>query len=126
MKKAGIFLLVAVSFAAGFATARFISPPSPDMMTVRSASLTGRPAYAVMVTATPTARRSSAYASRMTATPKPTSAPARYILNKNTKKFHKPSCSSVKQMKDYNKLEKYTSRDEIIDMGYEPCQRCHP
>ena len=26
-----------------------------------------------------------------------------YILNTNTKKFHRPSCSSVKQMKESNK-----------------------
>lgn len=49
-----------------------------------------------------------------------------YILNTNTKKFHYPSCSSVKQMKDKNKKKVTGSRDEIIKMGYDPCKRCNP
>ena len=49
-----------------------------------------------------------------------------YILNTNTKKFHYPSCSSVKQMKDKNKKEVTCARDEVIDMGYDPCKRCNP
>ena len=49
-----------------------------------------------------------------------------YVLNTNTKKFHLPSCSSVKDMKDKNKQEVTCSRDEVIDMGYVPCKRCEP
>lgn len=49
-----------------------------------------------------------------------------YVGNKNTKKFHKPSCSSVKQMKDSNKKYFDCDRDEIIDNGYSPCGRCNP
>lgn len=49
-----------------------------------------------------------------------------YVLNTNTKKFHLPSCSSVKDMKDKNKREVSCSRDEVIDMGYVPCKRCNP
>ncbi len=49
-----------------------------------------------------------------------------YILNTNTKKFHIPSCSSVKQMKDSNKQEYTGNREDIIAMGYDPCKRCHP
>ncbi len=49
-----------------------------------------------------------------------------YILNTNTKKFHYPSCSSVKQMKESNKWEYSGSREEIIGMGYDPCKRCNP
>lgn len=54
------------------------------------------------------------------------SAETTYILNTNTKKFHYPSCSSVKQMKDKNKKKVTGSRDEIIKMGYDPCKRCNP
>ena len=39
-----------------------------------------------------------------------------YVLNTNTKKFHLPNCSSVRDMKDKNKKEVSCSRDEIIDM----------
>ena len=49
-----------------------------------------------------------------------------YILNTNTKKFHYPSCSSVNKMAEKNKQEYTGSRDEVIAMGYEPCQRCNP
>ena len=48
-----------------------------------------------------------------------------YVLNTNTKKFHLPSCSSVKDMKDKNKQEVTCSRDEVIDMGYVPCKHCN-
>ena len=47
-----------------------------------------------------------------------------YILNTNTKKFHYPTCSSVKQMKDKNKREFTGNRDDVIAQGYSPCQRC--
>ena len=49
-----------------------------------------------------------------------------YILNKSTKKFHKPDCASVKQMKESNKIYFTGTRDEVIADGYEPCGRCHP
>lgn len=49
-----------------------------------------------------------------------------YILNTNTKKFHYPSCSSVKQMKASNKKEYTGSRDDLIAQGYDPCKKCNP
>lgn len=49
-----------------------------------------------------------------------------YVLNKNTKVFHYPYCSSVNQMKDSNKKEMKTTRDEMIRKGYKPCGRCNP
>lgn len=49
-----------------------------------------------------------------------------YILNTNTKKFHYPNCSSVKQMKESNKQVYTGSREDIINQGYEPCKRCNP
>lgn len=49
-----------------------------------------------------------------------------YVLNTNTKKFHYPSCSSAKQIKDKNRDEYTGTRDELIAMGYSPCGKCHP
>jgi len=49
-----------------------------------------------------------------------------YILNTNTKKFHRPSCSSVKQMKESNKKSSSESRDALIAAGYDPCKKCNP
>lgn len=49
-----------------------------------------------------------------------------YIANKNTKKFHYPTCSSVGQMKESNKKYLNCSRDQAIQQGYDPCGRCCP
>ena len=50
----------------------------------------------------------------------------RYIANTNTKKFHEPTCSSVKDMKEENKWYFTGTRDELIEQGYQPCKRCDP
>lgn len=49
-----------------------------------------------------------------------------YVLNTNTHKFHNPSCSSVKQIKDGNRQDYTGSRSDVIAMGYDPCKRCNP
>ncbi|MBR5376646.1 MAG: MBL fold metallo-hydrolase, partial [Lachnospiraceae bacterium] len=49
-----------------------------------------------------------------------------YILNKNTKKFHRPGCCSVSDMKEKNKKVFTGTRDEVIAQGYAPCKRCNP
>lgn len=49
-----------------------------------------------------------------------------FVINRNTGKFHKPSCSSVSKMSEKNK-EVYTGRrDDLINQGYEPCGSCNP
>lgn len=53
-------------------------------------------------------------------------ATQQYVLNRNTKKFHKPTCGSVKQMKEKNRQVYEGTREEIIQRGYEPCKRCKP
>ena len=49
-----------------------------------------------------------------------------YVVNTNTKKFHKPSCSSVKDIKNSNRWDFTGERQELIDKGYVPCKRCNP
>jgi len=49
-----------------------------------------------------------------------------YVANKNTKKFHYPSCKSVSQMKEKNKWYYEGTRDELIGNGYQPCKKCNP
>ena len=49
-----------------------------------------------------------------------------YVLNTNTHKFHYPECSSVNQMSERNKQYFTGTRDEIIEMGYDPCSNCKP
>ena len=49
-----------------------------------------------------------------------------YVLNKNTKKFHYPTCSSVGDMSPKNRIDVSMSRNEIISQGFVPCKRCNP
>ena len=49
-----------------------------------------------------------------------------YVINSNTRKFHKTSCGSVEQMQEENRVYSSQSRQELIEGGYEPCQRCRP
>lgn len=49
-----------------------------------------------------------------------------YIVNTNTKKFHKPTCSSVEDIAEYNRKEYSGSREALIRQGFEPCKRCNP
>lgn len=51
---------------------------------------------------------------------------ATYILNKNTKKIHLPSCYSVDQMKESNKKYYTGDIDDLINQGYSPCKNCNP
>lgn len=51
---------------------------------------------------------------------------AEYVMNRNTKKFHLPSCASVEDISPENKANFTGSREELIAAGYEPCKRCNP
>ncbi len=48
-----------------------------------------------------------------------------FIGNVNTKKFHLPNCSSVKNTKESNKVS-IKSREDAVNQGYEPCKICNP
>ena len=48
-----------------------------------------------------------------------------FVGNRNTRKFHRDQCSSVRQMADRNKVY-ISTREEAITAGYVPCQRCRP
>lgn len=50
----------------------------------------------------------------------------KYIININSKKFHKESCSSVKDISSKNKKTYTGLKDNLIDQGYEPCKNCNP
>ena len=49
-----------------------------------------------------------------------------YVVNTNTKKFHKPDCSSIRDTKQQNRKETSETREKLIDQGYSPCNRCNP
>ena len=51
------------------------------------------------------------------------SGSGQYIGNKNTKKFHRPSCHTLP--KQSNRVY-FKSRDKAISSGYVPCKNCNP
>ena len=59
-------------------------------------------------------------------TPAPVVTTYDYIINTRTGKFHYSWCSSVGQMKESNKWYYTGTHDEVVNMGYDPCQRCCP
>ena len=81
---------------------------------------------ALVVHSTPTPKPTATPRKTAVAQVRVTPAPAvAYIGNKRSDIFHKPTCSSVRQMNESNKVPLY-SRAEAIDRGYRPCQRCNP
>jgi len=49
-----------------------------------------------------------------------------YVLNHNTKKFHYPECDSVKDIKEKNREDVHSTREDIISQGFDPCGKCRP
>ncbi len=49
-----------------------------------------------------------------------------YILNTNTRKFHKPECASAASIQPDNRQEYEGSREQLIQQGYQPCGSCRP
>ena len=54
------------------------------------------------------------------------SGTASYVLNTNTKKFHRPYCASVSRMKSSHRWYYTGTRASVISMGYVPCANCTP
>lgn len=48
-----------------------------------------------------------------------------YMVNVNTKKFHKKNCSIIKNATTANVLERFGTREQLIKNGYSPCTRCN-
>ena len=60
--------------------------------------------------------------------PIPDNPPAAYdfIVNRNTKKFHRTDCPNAADIKENNRLEYSGTREELIEQGYTPCKQCNP
>lgn len=48
------------------------------------------------------------------------------VLNTNTKKYHRPDCVSVKEIKESNKETYNGTKQWLSDNGYSPCGVCKP
>ena len=49
-----------------------------------------------------------------------------YILNTNSKKFHKESCKNAESISEKNKEVYKGTREDLIKDGYDPCGVCKP
>ena len=49
-----------------------------------------------------------------------------YVININSGKFHRPDCSSVRDMRQHNRRDFTGTREELLDRGYIPCGKCRP
>jgi len=49
-----------------------------------------------------------------------------YILNTKSMKFHRPNCDAVKEMNPKNREDFTGTREEVLEMGYDPCGGCKP
>lgn len=49
-----------------------------------------------------------------------------YVLNTNSMRFHRPDCPSVQETAAHNREAFHGTRDELLELGYEPCGRCNP
>ena len=74
----------------------------------------------------------SAKATAVPATVAPTVPPVEdditgtWVLNTNSKRFHRPGCSSVNTIKESNRGTFSGPRQELLDQGYQPCGICKP
>lgn len=56
----------------------------------------------------------------------PTISGRDYVLNASTRKIHRPTCSSVKDIKGSNRKDYHGTYDELTAKGYTACGRCKP
>ncbi len=59
-----------------------------------------------------------------TTAPEPATTSYSYVLNTNTKRIHKPGCSSVYEMNPKNRQRTNKSIEELEAEGYVKCKRC--
>lgn len=51
---------------------------------------------------------------------------ATYVLNTNTKKFHRVDCTAISDISKANSQQVDCDRKVLLEQGYEPCKRCDP
>ncbi len=49
-----------------------------------------------------------------------------FILNTQSKRFHKPECGVGSDMRSENRESYHGSRTKLVESGYSPCQNCKP
>ena len=49
-----------------------------------------------------------------------------YVINIYSGKFHRPDCTSVREMNQHNRRDVTDTRKELIEKGFDPCGKCRP
>lgn len=96
------------------------------IVTISTAHQTESDVYAGVLLVTPSPNSTPTLKPELGKDNPPTSPDIEYIGNVSTKKYHVPSCGSVKQMKESNKFYYTGGREDMISMGYVPCKKCNP
>lgn len=112
---------VVLDYATG---ANHAADEAPEQITAPTPAPTAKPEPTPEPTPQPTPEPTPAPTPEPT--PEPVASYATYVLNTNTKKFHYPTCSSVKDIKPENYATYTGDRQDVIDMGYVPCKKCDP
>ena len=117
MSKKSALIIAGVLAVAGVAGMNMKGDPIATMPQP-SVTATVRPTRTPRPTPTP----------RPTRTPKPTVIKHDYVLNNETKIFHKPDCPAGKRIKwERNRRQEVTTtREKLIAAGYSPCENCNP
>lgn len=102
------------------------STPTPKPASIDKPKPTPTPKPTPKPTSAPTPTPKPENTPTPTPEPEPPNTECDYIANTNTKKFHKPTCGSVKKMKESNKWYYKGSKDDLIAQGYSPCGNCRP
>ncbi len=80
----------------------------------------------VVVSTDESTEETSAAAAETTAVSQTNSDSNVYILNNNTKKFHRTDCKSAAEISESNREEYTGTAEELIDKGYSACGICKP
>lgn len=64
--------------------------------------------------------------SEKTEPPEEPSAPVTYVLNGSSFRFHRPDCEMTSKISAKNRVDFTGTREEAIELGYDPCGVCRP
>ncbi len=93
--------------------------------TTAETSTTGSTTKTTITTKAKTTTKTTTTATTKTTT---TATPVQttYVLNTNTKKFHRTGCHHVAKIDAENRQDFVGSRQQVINMEYVPCGTCKP
>jgi hypothetical protein len=99
--------------------------PEPKPTVTPNPTPTPEPKPTVTPNPTPTPEPKPTVTPNPTPTPSGDTTESVYVGNVNSKIFHRPTCPSVKRMKEQNKRY-FANRESALGSNYTPCKDCRP